>query len=190
VGLVAIGSSILAALATTTAHPWGGSRRSHAGRLALLVLLLLLLGAPAGAGESTPVAALGVIGVEGGEKRAAIFELEYRFPAWRFGIGPVIGAAGTTNGGTYERVGLGRDVPFAERWNAHFSLCGGAYQRGGGKDLGRGFEFRSAVDVSYRLRPDLRVGLVLAHLSNAGLSQQNPGVETLSVTVAFGPHGR
>jgi lipid A 3-O-deacylase len=156
----------------------------------LLPLLLLVVAAPAFAGGSTPVAAFGVFGAEPGENRAVIFELEYRLRPWRFGIGPVIGAGGTTDGGTFERVGLGRDFFLGERWIAHVSLSGGAYQPGGGKDLGRGFEFRSALDLSYRLRHDLRVGVVLAHLSNAGISDINPGVETLSFTVAFDPGPR
>ena len=118
---------------------------------------------------------------------AAVLDLEYRFAPWRLGIGPVIGVAATSDGGGYLRGGLGRDFSFARRWTANLSLAASAYQPGNGKRLGRGLEFRSAIDVSYRVQPDFRLGLSLAHLSNAGISESNPGVETLTVTIAFFP---
>ena len=153
----------------------------------LLALLLLAGAAPAAAAEATAVAALGMVGPEAGENRAAVLDLEYRFRAWRWGIGPVVGAAVTTDGGGYLRAGLGRDFPLAERWNLNLSSAGGYYQPGHGKRLGRGFEFRSALDLSFEIQPGVRLGAALAHLSNAGIGRNNPGIETLTLTLAFTP---
>lgn len=154
----------------------------------VLALLLLAMGAaPAGATEPTAVAAFGLVGPEKGENRSAVLELEYRFRAWRWGIGPVVGASVTSDGGGYVRAGLGRDFPLGERWNLNLSSGGGYYQPGHGKRLGRGFEFRTALDVSCRIQPGVRLGAAVAHLSNAGIGRSNPGIETLTLTLAFTP---
>lgn len=151
------------------------------------VALLFAAAAPARASEPTAVAAFGLVGLEPDENRAAVFELEYRFRPWRFGIGPLVGAAVTSDGGSYLRAGLGRDFPFGRRWNVNVSSAAGAYQHGHGKRLGRGLEFRSALDLSVEVRPGVRCGAALAHLSNAGIGRSNPGVETLTFTLSLVP---
>jgi lipid A 3-O-deacylase len=151
-------------------------------------LLLLAVGAaPARATEPTAVAAFGLVGPERGENRSAVLDLEYRFRAWRWGIGPVVGASVTSDGGGYVRAGLGRDFPFKELWNLNISSGGGYYEPGHGKRLGRGFEFRTAFDLSYQIQPGVRFGGAVAHLSNAGIGRNNPGIETVTLTLAFTP---
>ena len=153
---------------------------------AVLALFAALAAAPARA-DSTAVAGFGLVGPEDGENHSAVLDLEYRFKPWRFGIGPVIGASATSDGGAYLRAGFSRDFPFAQRWNANITLAAGGYQPGHGKNLGTGFEFRSAIDLSYEAQPGVRFGAALAHLSNAGISDSNPGVETFTITIAFTP---
>ena len=46
-------------------------------------------------------------------------------------------------------------------------------------------EFRSAIELSCLLRDNMRLGVALAHLSNAGLADHNPGIETLSFTFGW-----
>ena len=165
----------------------GGLRTIDWRAAAVVAALLLALGAPARATEATAVAAFGMVGPEKGENRAALLDLEYRFRAWRWGIGPLIGASVTSDGGGYVRAGLGRDFPAGERWNLNLSSGGGYYHPGNGKRLGRGFEFRTALDVSYRIQPGVRFGGAVAHLSNAGIGKNNPGIETVTLTLAFTP---
>jgi hypothetical protein len=155
-------------------------------RAAGLAVFFALAAAPARA-DSTAVAGFGLVGPDEGDRHSAVLDLEYRFKPWRFGIGPAIGASATSDGGAYLRAGFSRDFAFAERWNANITLAGGGYQPGHGKRLGKGFEFRSAIDVSYEAQPGVRLGAALAHLSNAGLSDSNPGVETITITIAFTP---
>lgn len=161
---------------------WRAAARGIAG-----VALVAALGASPVRADSTAVAGFGVVGPEEGENHSAVLDLEYRFRPWRLGIGPVIGASATSDGGAYLRAGFSRDFPFRERWNANITLAGGGYEPGHGKKLGRGFEFRSAIDLSYEAQPGVRFGAALAHLSNAGLSNSNPGVETVTITIAFTP---
>ena len=151
-----------------------------------LVLIAGLAASPA-RGEGSAVAGFGIVGLEEGENRSAVLELDYRFAPWRHGIGPAIGVSANSDGGANLRAGLSRDFPFAERWNANVTLAGGYYVRGNGKDLGKGFEFRSAIDLSFEAQPGVRFGASLAHLSNAGISESNPGLETLTLTIGFTP---
>jgi lipid A 3-O-deacylase len=168
-----------------------GRRRAASCRAAALagvgVALLAALAAVPARAQVTAVAAFGLVGPEEGEKRSAVLDLEYRLSPWSYGVGPVIGVSASSDGSSFLRAGLSRDFPFGERWNANITIAGGAYQRGNGKDLGRGFEFRSAIDVSYEARPGMRFGAALAHLSNAGISEQNPGLETITFTFALTP---
>jgi len=143
--------------------------------------------ASANARYETAVTGFGVFAPGVDENHAAVLDMEYRFRPWRLGIGPVIGAAATSDGGMYFRAGLGRDFPFAGRWNLHLSTAAGAYQPGNGKRLGLGFEFRSAGELSYQIQPGVRLGLSAAHLSNAGIGNRNPGVETFTVNLGFTP---
>tara|TARA_Y100001934_G_scaffold141859_1_gene170749 strand:- start:8947 stop:9615 length:669 start_codon:yes stop_codon:yes gene_type:complete len=61
------------------------------------------------------------------------------------------------------------------------SFAAGLYLDGDGKDLGHAIEFRSALELSYQFKNRRRLGLMIYHLSNASLSDNNPGTEVLSL---------
>ena len=120
------------------------------------------------------------------EDTSALIDLELRLPPGKRGYMPVLGAAATSDGATYVRAGFGRDFAHGSRWTTHLGFTANLYFEGpAGKRLGGALEFRSVAELSYRVAPDLRVGLALAHLSNGGLGRFNPGVETLGVTFAW-----
>ena len=58
----------------------------------------------------------------------------------------------------------------------------GIYDAGGGKKLGNNIEFRTTIEISYQLENKNRIGLSFGHISNAGLGDDNPGVEILSLS--------
>src|SRR5688500_7530558 len=118
---------------------------------------LTLAAAPALAAGETAVAGVGVFAVGQGEDPAPMVDLEVRWQPWKYGLTPVAGALASTDGASYLRLGIGRDFPFAERWNAHLSLAAGGYVAGGDKELGLGLEFRSAIDVSCRMGESMRL---------------------------------
>jgi lipid A 3-O-deacylase len=159
------------------------SRILRAGAAALGVLLLA--GAAPAAGEAVGVAGFGLLGLRPDEDSEAVIDLEYRFRPRRYRLAPVVGGIASSDGTTYLRAGLGRDFPLHARWNAHVNLAAGAYFAGGGKDLGSSLEFRTAVELSYRLTQDLRLGITWAHLSNSDLGSMNPGLETLTLSVGW-----
>ena len=160
-------------------------------RWAALTLLLALsspLGAAAKETSTTSwllVAEGGVLGLDGAA--AAFAGLEIRFRPVRWGIYPLGGFLASADGSSHVRLGLGRDFRVTERFVVALNSAAGYWERGDGPDLGHDLEFRSALDLACRLREDLRVGLTVAHLSNASIADSNPGVETLSLSVAWRP---
>src|SRR5438045_3439600 len=77
------------------------------------------------------------------------------------------------------------DFALAPRWivTPHFSA--GVYGDGTTNDLGGKLEFQSGVDLFYRLDHRWRVGATLRHVSNGGIYDVNPGIETLAILVAI-----
>ena len=65
------------------------------------------------------------------------------------------------------------------------SFAAGLYVNGDGKDLGHAIEFRSALEVAYEFKNLHRLGLMFYHLSNASLSDNNPGTEVLSLSYSI-----
>lgn len=98
---------------------------------------------------------------------------------------PMVGAMATTDASLYGYAGFGTDFFFGNRWVVTPSIAIGAYSEGDGKDLGHTIEFRSAITIAYRFDNRSRVGLRFYHLSNAGLGDDNPGVEVLDVTYSI-----
>jgi lipid A 3-O-deacylase len=129
-------------------------------------------------------------GLKSQDAAATAFDLELRWRPVRYGVFPLLGVLTNTQEGWSPRIGLGRQVPMGARWDATVTFAASAYFAGEGKDLGHTLEFRSALDIGYRVHPALRLGLSVAHFSNAGLADLNPGVETLSLTLTTVPRGR
>lgn len=64
-------------------------------------------------------------------------------------------------------------------------LAVGGYARRSGTHLGGAFQFRESIDIAYEFASRWRVGIRLAHISNADINSANPGVEELLATFAF-----
>ena len=58
----------------------------------------------------------------------------------------------------------------------------GIYDDGNGKELGNAIEFRTTLEVSYKLKNKNRLGLSFGHISNANLGDKNQGVEIISLS--------
>ena len=110
--------------------------------------------------------------------------IEYRFSTfqlWRQDLVPVAGLSATSEeslwayGGLRWELGLGR-------WLVIPNLAFTLYEQGDGKDLGGVVQFRSGLEVAYRLANGDRVGLLFYHLSNARIYELNPGSEALVIT--------
>ena len=53
---------------------------------------------------------------------------------------------------------------------------------GNGNKLGSKIEFRTAFEISYEMKNKNRIGLSFSHISNANISNTNPGVEIISLS--------
>ena len=58
----------------------------------------------------------------------------------------------------------------------NLSSSAGLYNNGDGKDLGNTLQFKSEINLFYSLSKTTRIGLGSHHISNAGISSVNPGV--------------
>lgn len=117
--------------------------------------------------------------------RSGELGFEYRFGPRAFELRPVIGVAVNSDEGGYLLAGLRRDFDLDGGWvlTPHFGIT--LFDEGDGKDLGHAVEFRSGIELSYRIGDRSRLGLSFYHLSNAGLDETNPGSESLVVVYSF-----
>ena len=118
------------------------------------------------------------------DQTTAEFRVEYVFSEQRklWIFSPFVGLTGTAEGGTYGYGGVGIDIFFGRRFVITPNFAAGIYGNGDGKDLGHAIEFRSGVAFAYRFDDFSRLGLTFHHISNAGLDERNPGVESLLLT--------
>ena len=119
---------------------------------------------------------------------SAAATLEHRLGRKLGFIGPAIGGMANSEGGMFGYVGLYADISIGSFYFTP-QLALGAYRRGGSRDLGGVFQFRETVEFSYRFSNGHRLGLRIAHVSNADLHEQNPGAEEIHLTyaIALGP---
>jgi len=96
-------------------------------------------------------------------------------------IRPLVGFLGTDESAYYGYFGLSVDLYFLDCKCVVLtpSLAVGAYEDGDQIRMGNTIEFRSGGDITYRFRNNVRVGVGVFHISNAGLGYRNPGSEQI-----------
>ena len=111
-----------------------------------------------------------------------VYNFEYFSKKKAFGfIKPLLGFLGTTENAYYGYFGLSTDLYFfdCKCFLLSPSLAVGGYEDGDQIRLGHTLEFRSGGDISYRFKNNVRVGVGIFHISNAGLGYRNPGSEQI-----------
>jgi lipid A 3-O-deacylase len=112
-----------------------------------------------------------------------VFRGEYHFGDVLIPLfSPFLGADVTTTGGSYLFGGFGFDINFSPNWVLTPNGAIGFYQRGGGTPLGSWVEFRTGAELDYKFEDQRRIGVVVQHMSNAGLTKNNPGEQEILVT--------
>lgn len=112
--------------------------------------------------------------------------LEYRSKAKFLGfVKPWLGVEVTSDIAAYGVAGVLSDFYFGRRWVLTPSFGIGVYADGDGKDLGSAIEFRSQIEFGYRFDDRSRVSLAVGHISNAHLTEQNPGTEIATIYYHF-----
>jgi hypothetical protein len=162
---------------------------------ALFVLLCSLTASPARAAEPAWISLnAGPIEIFDRDTRAHL-GAEFRFtprhyrwfPRFLPDLSPTAGALFGGKGTLYAYAGARADLPLGGTWELSPQLAAGVYSHGKGINLGGAVEFRSGIEISRALGGRSRAGLLLFHLSNAGLYNSNPGTEGLVITVGVRP---
>jgi hypothetical protein len=117
-------------------------------------------------------------------RRSAAGRVEFRVGHKIYGIGPAVGFLANTDGGAYGYGAVYADLKYHEL--VFTPLAGlGAYHEGDRSDLGGVFQFRLALGVSYQFADKSRAGLTLAHISNAGIHDENPGEDEIYLSYSL-----
>ena len=155
---------------------------------AIIAAALTLGGAePAAAAEDDPhflTLAAGYYDIND-DMDAAEFRAEFRARNKFWMFKPFGGFMATSDAAFYGFAGFLIDLYFGRRVVLTPSLAAGLYEDGDGKDLGHIVEFRSSIELAYRFDNRSRLGLSFYHLSNAGLDDNNPGTEVLSLNYSI-----
>lgn len=150
-----------------------------------VAMAVLALSANAQANEYLS-GSVGYFDVVDKENKSTQLGLEYRFNAISYGLRPIVGVTGTTDSSAYAYAGFNLDVPIlSNQLYLIPNFAVGAYHSGDGKDLGGALEFRSGIELAYQMENYHRIGIAFNHLSNAGLYDKNPGVETLLINYSI-----
>ena len=117
------------------------------------------------------------------------YGLEYRFTSfsgpWNFRLIPAIGAAAANNGARFFYADLRHDFYLNDNWLLIPSFGAGLFNDSEEIELGNELEFRSGLEVAYQFQNMMRAGIAIFHLSNGGISSQNPGTEALVFSVCI-----
>ena len=112
-----------------------------------------------------------------GNGATGLVSSEYRFGDVLWIVAPFVGVMGTGKGAFYGYGGLGFDINFFKKWVVTPTAAVGYFTHGSGIDLGAHCEFRTGAEFDYRFDNLVRLGFGFYHISNAGITKQNPGVE-------------
>jgi hypothetical protein len=113
------------------------------------------------------------------------FGIEYRStPRGPWKLIPTLGLTLADDGAGFAYGTLQHDFHLGERWFVTPIFGAGVFWNGRNLDLGYPLEFKSALELSYRVDNGYRIGLLFYHLSNASLSEDNPGTEVVELSMS------
>jgi lipid A 3-O-deacylase len=121
---------------------------------------------------------------DGGRHSGGLFQLEYRFARYYCNVlRPQIIAIVPQLKSVFLGAGLGFEIKI-DKFLVIPSFSPGLYFKGKGKDLGFPVEFRSSIEASYEWN-QIRFGIQFYHISNASLSDKNPGANALVAVLSL-----
>lgn len=150
-----------------------------------LVAVAALYGGAAHAQSSLSFSA-GQLGVTDDLTDPQWYGVELRFAATsRWGIVPGFGYHRAGCGANYVYADFRKPLWLTDRWVLSPNFGTGLFTDSDKVNLGHDIQFRSGLEIAYRTRGNLQIGLSFTHLSNASLSQLNPGTETVEVSLSM-----
>lgn len=115
-----------------------------------------------------------------------VYKLEYRFAKrLKWDLIPVVGAAYSEDNASFVFTTVEKDYKLKDNWIISPSFGLGIFKDGENLELGHTLEFRSGVKLYYEFKSKNRLALEFFHLSNGGISDQNPGTEPAFISVSM-----
>lgn len=108
--------------------------------------------------------------------------VEFRLGKIKFLGHPFSGVMVNTQGAMHLFLGLFYDFLVGDFLYITPSFAPGIYSKYRSKDLKFILEFRSQIEISFKINNGARIGVSFNHISNATLGKENPGVESLALT--------
>ncbi|MBM3977542.1 MAG: acyloxyacyl hydrolase [Planctomycetes bacterium] len=155
-----------------------------------LALVALLLARQSECANPEPAGLLQQVALYGGVFGLRADDLEqevgaeFRFRKFWWELEPIVGIEHVSPTSTYLYAGLRREFELGEKWFAAPSMAAGLWE-GGSADLGGPLEFRSALEVGYRISPRVRLSLTASHISNGSIYEVNTGSESVLLGISF-----
>ena len=162
-----------------------------------IILTLLLLFPQVGAANSLnentgsyPMLNItaGQIGVADSIEEPNQYGIEFQANSFRLLEYDIIPAFGytTSEGGTeYAYVSFRYDYWLDDNWVLTPIWGVGYFEDSEEIILGHELEFVSGLELAYQFEHNVRLGLMVSHLSNAGISSTNPGTETVVFSLSI-----
>lgn len=154
-------------------------------KVSILVIVLWAVAAHGGAEEPVSLAFSGGVSNFNKSEKWVEIGFEHRRPIQVWGLTVAAGLTVTDDRAAWIFGGLRRDFMVVGPWVVTPAFAIALYEQGGGKDLGGTLEFRSAVEIGYRWPSQQRLAFGIYHLSNAGIYDRNPGMNSLILTYSF-----
>lgn len=119
--------------------------------------------------------------------RAAEMGIEYRFAPLQsvYNLILTVGFAVNADQAYWLYGGVRYDFPLNEKWVLTPNWAISDYNEGDSTDLGSDIEFRTGLELAYKLSTSSRLGVGLSHLSNAGFASRNPGSNSIILSYNF-----
>lgn len=121
------------------------------------------------------------------QQESTAFEgrIEYRGTKIYSDFKPITGIMLNTSGAVHLFAGVCLDIPLFSFLDFSPSFAPGVYFCHDSKDLNFLLEFRSQIELAFKLAKEIKVGVSFNHISNASLGSANPGVESIAITYHF-----
>ncbi|QPH55918.1 acyloxyacyl hydrolase [Pontivivens ytuae] len=156
----------------------------------LTLLACLLLASPAFSQSLFVGVGADSIGEGDDDDAELLLSLEYRaipiFALGRVGFEPIVTGEVDAEGDVFVGAGLLARAPIGNPVTVTLSVAPGYYNEGDGQDLGGPFEIRSQIGLAYRFVSGNEISIAYQHKSNAGIYDENPGVDSVLVSYGFG----
>ncbi|MFA7496973.1 MAG: acyloxyacyl hydrolase [Acidithiobacillus sp.] len=128
---------------------------------------------------------VGAVDDDGYNHTPAELNVEYQSGFRFYGIGYMLGVLANTDGGVDGYGGVYADLALTPHWILTPEAAVSGYSQGNSKKMGSTFLFRLELGLAYQMDNGGRLGLKIAHLSNADIYPRNPGENEFLVTYSF-----